>query len=65
MSTTLEKGILIVVGAVIAFLLIRMFLIILFLLITPEGEIHRKRGRVGPEGAIGKLQLWSSTGLLK
>jgi tetratricopeptide (TPR) repeat protein len=50
MSTTLEKGVLIVVGAVIAFLLIRMFLIILFLLITPAGEIHRKGVELGQRG---------------
>ncbi len=50
MSTGLERGILIVVGIVIAFILIRMFLIILFLLVTPEGEIHKNGVTLGNRG---------------
>jgi len=50
MSTRLERGILIVVGIVIAFLLIRLFLIIFLLLATPEGEIYKNGVTLGNRG---------------
>lgn len=50
MSMTLEKGILIVVGIVIAFLLIRLFLIIFLLLATPDGETHKYGVTLGNRG---------------
>jgi tetratricopeptide (TPR) repeat protein len=50
MSTTLERGILIVIGIVIAFLLIRMFLIIFILLVTPEGETYKYGVTMGNRG---------------
>jgi len=46
----MKKGILIVVGAVIAFLLIRLLIIIVILLTTPEGETHRKGLITGHKG---------------
>ncbi len=50
MLTTLERGILIVVGIVITFLLIRMFLIIFILLVTPEGETYKYGVTMGNRG---------------
>ena len=50
MSTSLERGILIVVGIVIAFLLIRLFLIVFILLATPEGETHKYGVTLGNKG---------------
>jgi len=46
----MKKGILIVVGAVLAFLLIRMFIIVVILLSTPEGEIHKQGLIIGHKG---------------
>lgn len=46
----MKKGILIVVGAVLAFLLIRMFVIIVILLSTPHGEIHKEGLITGHKG---------------
>ena len=50
MSISLERGILIVVGIVIAFLLIRLFLIVFLLLVTPDGETHRYGVTLGNRG---------------
>ena len=46
----MKRGILIVVGAVFAFVLIRMFIIIVVLLTTPEGEIHKQGLITGHKG---------------
>jgi len=46
----MKKGILIIVGAVIAFLLIRMFIVIVVLLATPHGDIHKKGLITGHKG---------------
>lgn len=46
----MRKGILIVVGAVFAFVLIRMFIIIVILLTTSDGEIHRQGLITGHKG---------------
>lgn len=46
----MRKAILILVGAVFAFVLIRTFIIIVILLTTPEGEIHRKGLIIGHKG---------------
>lgn len=46
----MKKGILIIVGAVLAFIVIRMFVIVVVLLTTPEGEIHRQGLIAGHKG---------------
>jgi len=46
----MKKGILIVVGAVLAFLLIRMFVVVVVLLATPEGEMHKQGLIAGHKG---------------
>ncbi len=46
----MRKGILIVVGAVLAFLLIRLFVIVIVLLSTSEGEIHKQGLITGHKG---------------
>jgi len=46
----MKRGLFIVVGIVLAFLLIRMFVIIVVLLTTPEGEIHKKGLITGHKG---------------
>ena len=46
----MKKGIFIVVGIVLAFLVIRAFVIIVLLLTTPDGEIHKKGLLVGHKG---------------
>lgn len=49
----MKKGILIVVGAVFAVVLIRMFIIVVVLLTTPHGEIHRQGLITGHKGDWG------------
>lgn len=49
----MRKGLLIAVGAVLAFLLIRMFVIIIMLLSTPDGEIHKQGLLTGHKGDWG------------
>ncbi|MCK5710532.1 MAG: hypothetical protein KAI07_08330 [Deltaproteobacteria bacterium] len=46
----MKKGILIIVEAVLAFILIRMFVIVVVLLTTPEGEMHRQGLITGHKG---------------
>jgi len=46
----MKKGILIVVGAVFALVLIRMFIIITVLLATPDGELHKQGLNTGHKG---------------
>ena len=50
MSAGLEKGVLIVVGAVLIFLLVRLFLIVFLLLATPEGEVYKNAVTMGNRG---------------
>ena len=50
MTRTVEKGILIAIGVVFAFLLIRLFLIVFVLLATPDGETHRYGVTLGNRG---------------
>ena len=50
MTRTVEKGILIAIGVVFAFLLIRLFLIVFLLLASPEGETHRHGVTLGNRG---------------
>ena len=47
---SMKKAILIVVGAVLAFLLIRMFIIIAVLLSTPHSEVHKEGLITGHKG---------------
>jgi len=46
----MKKGILIIVGAVFAIVLIRMFIIIVILLSTPHGELHKQGLITGHKG---------------
>jgi len=46
----MKKGILIVVGAVFAFVIIRMLIIVVVLLSTPHGEVHKQGLITGQEG---------------
>lgn len=50
MTRTVEKGILIAIGVVIVFLLLRLFFIVFLLLASPEGETHKYGVTLGNKG---------------